>query len=874
MTPLKGEQIQWMQADLERRGLLYPPLREEITDHLSEAVEARMADGLSFMDAYGQVLASFEPRGVGTLNQETLRAIGPFVMLKNYLKIALRNLRRHKLSTTIHLLGLGLGMASALLLLIYLQDELGYDRYHQKADRIFRLTTRMKTPGSDMHVAYAWVSVGEDLEGRYPEVEESVRLLPYQGKLTVRYGKKQFEETRYCYADPSVFAVFTHPFLMGDPKTALAGPNTVVLTRTLAERYFGSHWQSATLIGKTIDLNGEPFRVSGIMEDLPRQSDFSFQALLPGDEEVFNDWAFTYLLLRSGKSLAAFEAKLPEYIREHLLPQFGQDPKSVSLQMYPERLPDVHFVRGALYDTPKGNRTYVYVFSAVLGLLLLIVGSNYVNLTIAQAAGRLKEIGVRKVVGAARRQLVVQFLSESVLLCAIALLLALGLTALLLPVLGQVTDKSFTIRELGNGWTVWGMLGLLLVLGIVAGGYPALYLSAFRPVPAMKGKVRLGKPRLQRVLVVGQFTITIALLSSTLLVYQQMRYVQRFDLGFRQEQVLVVDVAAGEAGGQAASGLKEALLAAPGVRQVASGGGGARPGTDISKDAFYLEGNGPEHMQVVSNLGVDEGYLPLLRIPLLAGRNFKANSIADVQGAFIVNEALVKALGWGPSPRQALGRKISAPSYGREGVVVGVVKDFHLASLHNRVEPLILMHEPGQFANVFVGLEGSGIPATLARIEAVWKAHLPEQAFAYRFLDASFEGQYQQEQRLLRVFAGFTGLTLLVACLGLFGLVSFAASQRTKEIGIRKVMGATNQEILYRMTLPFLLLVALALLVAVPLAWYTMRQWLEGFAYRVPIMPPAFVLSGLLVLAVAGLAVGYHALRATAIRPADALRYE
>ena len=874
MIPLKQEQIEWMQADLERRGLVYPPLREEIVDHLSEAVAAEMATGLLFVDAYQKVLASFEPRGVGTLNQETLHAIGPLVMLKNYLRIAVRNFRRHKLVTGIHLLGLGLGMCSAMLLLLYLDDELGYDRHHRNADRIFRLTTRLQTPDSDIHAAHAWVSVGEDLERNFPEIEESVRLLPYQGKLTVQYGQAQFEEIKYCYADPSVFGVFTHPFLLGDPGTALAQPNAVVLTRSLAERYFGPGWQGDSPVGKVLELNGETYQVTGVLEDLPPQSDLYFQALLPGNEEVFNDWAFTYVLFRSRQHRQGFEPKLARYVQEHLLPMFGEDAKSTLLVMHLEALRDVHFVRGELYDTPKGNRTYVYVFSAVLLLLLLIVGSNYVNLSVAQAARRLKEIGVRKVVGAARRQLVVQFLSESLLLCAVALGLALGLAAVLLPGFNHVTGKAVTLGSMGNGRTLLGVLGLLLGLGVVAGGYPALYLSAFRPVQAIKGSLRLGRPPLQRVLVVGQFTISIALLSSTLLVYQQMRYVQRFDLGFRKEQVLVVDVTDGEAAGDAAPVLKEKLLAIPGVRGVATGGGGSQPGTDVSKDAFYLEGQGQEKTQVSSNLMVDEGYLDLLGIRLLAGRNFRAGSPADTRGAFIVNEAMVKLMGWGPAPQGALGRKIRSPFYGREGVVVGVVKDFHLASLHNRPEPLILMHEPNHPAKVFVALQGGDLGSTLAGIQSVWKELLPGQVFTHAFLDAAFEGQYRHEKRLLGVFTGFTGLALLIACLGLFGLVAFAASERTKEIGIRKVMGATKPEILYLMARPFLGLVALALLLASPLAWYAVRQWLEGFAYRIDITPVAFAFSGLLVVGVAALTVGYHALRATRIEPASALRYE
>jgi putative ABC transport system permease protein len=419
-----------------------------------------------------------------------------------------------------------------------------------------------------------------------------------------------------------------------------------------------------------------------------------------------------------------------------------------------------------------------------------------------------------------------------------------------------------------------GVLGLLLGLGVVAGGYPALYLSAFRPVQAIKGKLRLGRPPLQRVLVVGQFTISIALLSSTLLVYQQMRYVQRFDLGFRKEQVLVVDVTGGEAAGDVAGVLKEKLLAIPGVRRVATGGGGSQPGTDVSKDAFYLEGQEQEETQVAGNLMVDEGYLDLLGIRLLAGRNFRANSPADTRGAFIVNEAMVKRMGWGGTPQQALGRKIRSPYYGREGVVVGVVKDFHLASLHNRPEPLILMHEPNHPAKVFLALRGGDIGSTLDRIGAVWKELLPGQVFTHTFLDAAFEGQYRQEKRLLGVFTGFTGLTLLIACLGLFGLVAFAASERTKEIGIRKVMGATKPEILYLMARPFLGLVALALLLAGPLAWYVVGRWLAGFAYRIDITPVVFAGSGLLVVGIAALTVGYHALRATRIEPANALRYE
>jgi putative ABC transport system permease protein len=887
MSQLKNEQIELIRRDIERRGLLYPPLREEIIDHMCDAVEAEMAGGLTFVDAYRKVLAAFGPRGLSALNDETIHAIGTPVMIRNYFKIALRNLRRHKLHASINLLGLVLGISSCLFILLYVHDELSYDRFHVKGDRIFRMSTRIVSEGSDQHVAWGNGFFGPLLEKDFPEVEQVIRLKLNTGKITVGLSDSSTNApTRlfsldkvYYVADPAFFRVFTYPLLAGNPATALAEPHSVVITEQLAQQYFSSGWNRGKgIIGKPLDFNGDVYQVTGVMRKVPTQTDLPFNALLSIDEQRRQnlDWCITYVLFRDAESGKGFGPKLKK-IEEKLQPEFAKN--GATIHFYLENLRDVHFSTPKLFDTPKSNRAYLSIFSVVAAFILLIACINYVNLSIAQSAVRSVEVGIRKVVGAARVQLLLQFIGESVLLTLGAVLLSLLLVELSLPWYNQFTGKSFSLVTLFDWRMALLVLGIFILVGIVAGSYPAFYLASFDPVKVLKGRVRLGRSSvrtwLRQGLVVLQFSISIAMIIGTLIVFTQMRYLQTKNLGFHKDQVVVIDIPDDRASISAMPGLRQRLAQYTSFRKVALSGYNSLPSQDTDVDAFGLEKGGQWITKPLNNINLDEHYLELLQIPLLAGRNFAAQDTVRGHQGFIVNEALVRMMGW-QNAEQALGRRVNVGQADDtpEGTIIGVVKDFHFHSLHKTIEPMVLLYGTDYPEKLLVSLPAGELEDHLSRLRAEWKKFVPRHPFEFTFLDTVFDQQYRNERRLMPIFTYFSFLTVFIACLGLFGLVSFSTQQRTKEIGIRKVMGAPESRLIYLLSREYIGLVALSVLIASPLAWFAMQHWLQNFAYRTEIRHVAFLLAGIAALGIALLTTGYHTLRAARTNPVKALRYE
>ncbi len=887
MNQLKNEQIELIRVDMERRGLLYPPLREEIVDHICDAVEVEMARDLPFMDAYQKVLATFGPRGLSALNDETIYSIGTPVLLRNYFRIAWRNLRRYQLHATINLLGLVLGISSCLLILLYVQDELSYDRYHTKADRLFRLTSRITSEGSDQHVAWGNGFFGPMLEKDYPEVEKVIRMNLNTGKITVKVPDssaksqpKLFSLDKVYYVfDPAFFGAFTYPMLAGNPGTALAEPMSVVITESLAKQYFGSNWQEGKgSLGKILDFNGVEYQVTGVIQDVPPNTDLPFHALLSPDSERMKriDWCITYVLFKDAASGRTFGPKLKK-IEKKLQPQFANN--GASIHFYLENLRDVHFSTPKIFDTPKSNRAYLSIFSVVAAFILLIACINYVNLSIAQSAVRSVEVGIRKVVGAARVQLLIQFIGESVLLTLAAVLLSLLLVELSLPLYNQLTDKSFSLGSLFDWRISLAVLGIFVLVGMVAGSYPAFYLASFDPIRVLKGRLRLsggrGKSLLRQGLVVLQFTISIAMIIGTLVVFTQLRYLQNKNLGFHKEQVLVIDIPDDRPSIASMPQLKQRLSQYAGFRKVALSGYNSLPSQDTDVDAFGLEKGGQLITRPLSNINIDENYLELLRIPLVAGRNFNSTDAVTAQKGFIVNEALVKMMDWGGA-EQALGKRINVVGEDKspEGRVVGVVKDFHFHSLHKTIEPMILLYGTDYPEKLLVSLPADHLEEHINLVRSEWKKLGPGHPFEFTFLDTVFDQQYRNDRRLMPIFTYFTFLTIFIACLGLFGLVSFSTQQRTKEIGIRKVMGAPETHIVYLLSREFIGLVVLAIVIASPLAWYAMNRWLQDFAYRTSIGFFVFFLAGVSALLIALLTIGYHALRAAWTNPVKSLRYE
>ncbi len=905
MNLLKQEQIDWIRADLSRRGVLYPPLREEIVDHVCDAVEAQMHGGTPFMDAYAQVLASFGPHGLTHLNQQTLYAIGTAAMFKNYFILAWRNLRRHKLPTGINLLGLVLGISSSLLIIRYVQHERSYDDYHRNAGRIYRLTTNLTFSGREEHAAFSQYTLGTRLALDYPEVEKVIRLRYNHNyrvtreKITVQvppvpgtvgapklYGLDQL----YYLYDPDYFQVFTHPVLLGDPRTALKEPGSVVLTESLAVQFFGSGWRTREeVLGTQLAFNGAPYRVTGVIRDVPSNTDLPFRALLRTDAKTLPEraWCTTYVLFKDEASGRSFGSKLDQ-IAAAEAPKYAAG--GASIAYFLENLRDVHLGTPKTFDTPKADPSYLAVLSVVAGFLLLIAGINYVNLSVAQSAGRGTEVGIRKAIGAVRGQLLVQFLGESVLLTLVAVALSLLLVACLLPAYNGITGISFSLLSFFSPKLAGGVVVIFILVGLVAGSYPAWYLSSFRPVEALKGKLRFSgrsaRGLLGQGLVVFQFAISVTLIIGTLVVYAQLSYLQQKSLGFRKEQVLVVDVPADPAAMRTMPGLRAALANHTAFRGVALNGSMSLPSQEMNLAEFHVQEAGSGHMQTRPRqyIDIDENYLPLLDIPVVAGRNFAPRrplrpgedwySMKEV----LVNEAMVREMGWGPDPRAALGKQVrqgASHDESMRGTVIGVVKDFHFHSLHTPIAPLVITNNAVFFPEkVLIRLSAGVTKAQVQLVEQEWKKRVPDHPFVFSFLDQTFDRQYRQERRLGPLFTYFSGLTIFVACLGLFGLVSFATRQRTKEVGIRKVLGAGEGGLVLLLSREFLLLVGVAILLASPLAWWAMHQWLQGFAYRTSITWWMFAGAGGVAVLVAALTTGYHAFRAARAHPVQSLRYE
>lgn len=818
-------------------------------------------------------------------------------MLSNYLTSAWRNLKRQKLSSSINLLGLVISIASCILIILYVQQELSYDNYHTNANRLFRLTTRLTTDGKEDNVSWAPNFIGEQVQRDYPGVEKIVRLQANQGKMTFKLSagpsinstskipKLISLDKVYNVYDPAYFQVFTYPFLEGDSRTALSRPGSIVITKSVAQKFFGSDlYKGGGVLGKMLQSGGNTYQITGVMQDIPSNTDMPFQALLSQNIEKLEKqaWCITYILFKDMSSVASFPQKLDQ-ITQKIQPDFAKRGGHIDFAI--ENIRKIHLSEPKSFDTPKASQDYLLTFSLVAGFLLLIASINYVNLSLAQSFSRSKEVGVRKAIGAARVQLILQFLGESLLLTAAAIVLSLLLVVLLLPIYNRLADTQFSLTTIMS----WPMLGLIVtifvIVGFVAGSYPALYIASFEPVKAIKGKIRLlGKSKkglIGQGLVVMQFTISLAIITGTLIVYKQVSYMQNKSLGFQREKVLVLDIPQEAASTGDVNAFKQAISEFAYFHGVSLCGSNSLPSQDMNLSAFNLEKEGkflPLPQRVID---IDENYLTVLGIPLIAGKNFTALTKSDEQSSntiheVIINETLVAKMKWGPEPEKAIGKKLTQGPVGEEtwhGRVVGVIKDFHFQSPQKPIEPMVLQNTADQLPEkVLVKLSSGQIPQQISLIESQWRKILPNHVFEFSFLDATFDQQYKQEHRLISIFTYFSILTILIACLGLYGLSSFATAQRTKEIGVRKVMGATETGLLYLLSREFLGLVGLAILIASPLAWFFMNKWLRAFAYHTSIGSGEFLLAGGATLLIAALTTGYHALRLARTNPVRTLK--
>ena len=808
-------------------------------------------------------------------------------MLKNYLKIALRNLLKYKAYSFLNIAGLAIGLVCCALIMLYVRDELSYDRFHQNANRIYRVILDAGIGGTFVRTATTSAPMAATLVQEFPEVALAARFWQNQRTL-ISYGDKRFYE-EFNWADSTVFAMLSFPLVQGDPKTALAQPHTLVISEALAQKYFGNE----NAMGKVLRYdNRVDYKITGVMKNLPRQSHFRFDLLgsmlsLPEGSSprwVSNSF-YTYILLQPGAAPAQLEAKFPAMIRKFVAPQMQQAlGKSFDEALAAgakwdyelQALPDIYLHSNTQHELgTTSDVKYVYILSAIAVFVLLIAGINFMNLATARSANRAKEVGMRKVLGSFRGQLIKQFLSESVLLAALALLIALAAIDLLLPLFNQLAGKELVLGTRANAGFFLSLLGITLGVGLLAGVYPAFVLSAFQPVLVLKGSLRAGakSPWLRSTLVVAQFAISIVLLIGTGVVFKQLEHMRTMRLGFNKEQLVVLPIESREAQGRYES-FRAELLAHPNVLAVAASD--VVPGRFEGDDAFRPEGAPAEVAYPLERLRVSHDFLSTFEMEIMTGRGFSRDFASDTAAAVMINETAARRMGM--TPENAVGKRLvglgAAAGETVVRTIIGVVKDFHFESMHREIKPVVIFMQADRLWRVSVRLRPENIPATLAFLQEKWQAFEPGYPGRYLFLDEDFGRLFQKEERQAKIFGNFTIVAIVIACLGLFGLASFIAEQRTKEIGVRKVLGASVQGIVLLLSKDFTILVGIAFLLAAPLAYFAMQHWLQDFAYRTDLPLGVFILAGLLALLIAWLTVSYQAMKAALTNPVEALRYE
>jgi putative ABC transport system permease protein len=795
-------------------------------------------------------------------------------MLKNLLTVALRNFQRDKWYSLLNILGLTIGITFGLLLIFYIKDELSYDHYNEKLDRIFRITSYIKEPDKDM---LKWTStqhpLGPQLKKDFPEVQESVRFVN-DGKDMFQLGDLRLFIEKVFFADSTVFKVFTYPFLEGDPRTALVAPNSMVLTQSVAKEYFG---KSTDVVGRSLrNDKGDIFKITGVVKDVPTNSHLRFNILISAStlgKDFDQNWGgfniYTYVLLKPNVNAASFEQKLLPMYDKYMAPIFAK--YNIKIHYGVQPVGSIH-LHSEMEGEPEelGSISYIYIFGSVALFMLLIACINYMNLTTARSARRGKEIGIRKVTGCTKSQLVAQFLVESTLTAIFALLLSIGCIALLLPLFNSMSGKSISFHALLQPDTFLILLAVILFVGLVGGSYPAFYLSKFNPIQVLKGNLAKGSGNavLRRSLVIIQFSISMVMIICTWVVYNQLKYLHNKDVGFNKQEVLSLTV---NASGDVSSKIivfKNEMRKNPQVLSVSTSQ--LVPGKDPGFNLFEIETKKGFVDQGVFVYGADEDYFKTLGITIKKGRNFYSQS-SDTLHGIIVNENMVHYFAWD----NPIGKRVKFPgdTSGRYWEVVGVVKDFNQRSLYNPIAPLIIRYSPNN-GGIQLKLDPRNIPATVAGIEKTWKKDFPDLPFSYTFLDQDFDSQYAADQKRGKIFTSFSILTILITCLGLLGLIAFTTEQRQKEISIRKIMGAGIREIVPLLTTNFIVLVGVSCLVAFPIAWWFMDHWLKKFKYSTSLTPLPFILSALTVLLITLLTVTFHTLKAAVANPSKSLRSE
>ena len=789
-------------------------------------------------------------------------------MIKNLITAAFRHILKHPGYSILNILGLSLGIASAMFLIIYVSDEVSYDRYHEKADRIYRVSSKITEPDDQFTWIVAQIPFGPQVVQDYPEVQSFVRFINMP-RAVYRYEETEFNEEGFFYADSTLFDIFTYKVLQGEVVSALREPGKIILTEKVARRYFGT----GDPIGKTLTTGTTVFEVTGVIEDVPFNSHFRFDALasrknLPAQLGSWGNFGvFTYLLFPADFDVKAFEEKMQGMYAAHMESIFGS--LNIKIEYILEPITRIHlYSTNANEPEPTGSITYVYIFAIVAIFLVLIAAMNYMNLATARSSRRAREVGLRKVVGSRRSLLVLQFISESTIFTVISLIISMLILVALLPKFNLLAGKNFDLQVIHSPVVLISLLAVILIVGILGGSYPAFFLSRFSPVTVLKGEITQGSAGslFRKVLVVIQFTVSVIMIICTLVVFRQLNYLKTMDQGFDQENVVGLQLNGPMANKYPV--LKQALRENPDIKFV--GGTNTPVGEGSGKVLFNVETDQGMSSRGINFAVVDYDFIETLGIKMAEGREFQEDMPSDTLTGVVVNETFVKRMGW----TEAIGKKVEL---GDENTirarVIGVMKDYHQTGMYNEIESLLLVTRPLNNV-VYIKLSGENVDETLSFIETTWKEVFPDQPFTYTFLSERFNRQFEADEKRGLIFTLFTILAILIACLGLFGLASYMVEQRTKEVGIRKVFGADEGTILRLITRDFLILVAISIVIAFPVAYYFMSNWLSNYVYRTTPGAIVFITAAALTLLITFATISYKAYQAAVMNPANSIKTE
>lgn len=829
---------------------------------LADAIEAEYFD---IRDRHGAILSWiwYWFCTVGTLfHYLKLSLLWSMIMFKNYLKVALRNLRKHKGYSIINIAGLAAGMAVCILILLWVQDELSYDRFNANADQIYRVCFSDLWSGNRVKFSSTPTGIGPALQQDFPEVINSARFYRMPDVLVGR-EEKRFVEEYVLLADSSLFELFSFPFIKGNPQYALTDPHSVVLSERAAVKYFGS----SNPVGKILIIGSSTdFKVTGVFKDIPKNSHLRFEILLPFqflkelgvDLQKWTNWAYyTYILLHPESHMIE-DRRLTEYYQSHI-----SEFENVQMHLVP--LKDIHLRSQAIGGAgADGDIKYVYVFSLIAFFVLLIACINFMNLSTAKSGIRAKEIGMRKVVGARRGDIVRQFFGESILLAFVSLFFALALVKALLPLFNRITAKELSLDPMGNLLLYLGLLGIAVFTGIVSGGYPAVFLSSFHPVAVLKG---LGSSQakartvFRKVLVITQFSLTIIMIIGTVIVYNQLKFMRDKKLGFDQDHLVVLSLTRSLI--ENYNAFKQEILRNPGILNAAGASSWQFHGTPSD---LWRGDTADKNVRVFIN-NVDEDYLKTFNMEMAEGRFF-SREFSEDKNKFVLNETAIEAM----ELEDPVGKPVTIS--GHKGTVLGVIKDFHFETLGQRIGALCLFSSGEGFRYLFARVSPQNLDATIRFMQEVWKKFETHYPFHYQFFDDDFDSLYRSERRIGTIARYFALLAVFISCLGLFGLATFMAERRTKEIGIRRVLGASFMEIIVLLSKEFTKGVLVSNVIAWPVAYFVMNKWLQNFAYRTRIGAGIFLASAALTLGIALLTVSFQSVKAAAANPVDSLRYE